>query len=102
MLIGNSNSKPNITVVRRIKRALHEVLELPEEAIITVVQLACLEDDCAPLETVVGLLRKGEAQLQYKVHKPTNALGAGELAQVCQAWGFDVQRIRFEPFFKEN
>ena len=102
MLIGNASKKPNLEAVRRVKRALQGALELPEDAMITVAQLACLEDDCAPLETVIGLLRVGEPQLQHKVHKETNAVDADDLVRVCEAWGFDVKRTSFEPFFKEN
>ncbi len=102
MLIGNASKKPNVETVRRIKRALHTALALSEEATITVAQLACLEEGCAPLETVIGLLRPGAPQLQYKVHKETDALGIEDLAEVCQAWGYKVEIDSFKPFFKEN
>ncbi len=102
MLIGNASKKPNIETVRRIKRALHEALELSDEATVTVAQLACLEEDCAPLETVIGLLRPGVPQLQYKVHKETNALDAEDLVEVCEAWGYKVETSIFKSFLKEN
>ena len=102
MLIGNASKKPNIETVRRIKRALHEALQLSDEATVTVAQLACLEEDCAPLETVIGLLRPGVPQLQYKVHKETNALDAEDLAKVCEAWGHKVETSIFKSFLKEN
>ena len=102
MLIGNANKRPNIKAVRRIKQVLHEVLDLPEDAMITVSQLACLEDDCAPLETVIGLLRPGAPQLQQKIHKETDAINANDLAQVCQAWGISVQTKNIESIFKES
>ena len=65
MLIGNGSRRPNLKVIQRIKSTLHEALDLPEEAIITVTQLACLEEDCAPLETVIGLLQAKSPQLQH-------------------------------------
>jgi|TARA_B100000530_G_scaffold325309_1_gene262876 hypothetical protein len=101
MLIGSSSKRPNIESVRRIKRVLGEAIELPEDALITVSQLACLEEDCAPLETVIGLLRSGTHQLQYKVHKPTDAIDADDLLQVCQAWGFSVTTSTLESLLKE-
>jgi len=101
MLIGNASKKPNLHVVRRIKRALHEALELPEDALITVAQLACLEEDCAPLETVIGLLRPGTPQLQHKVHKPTDVINAEDLVQVCSAWGFSVPQSSFNTLLNE-
>ena len=102
MLIGNSSKRPSLRAVRSIKRALHAVLDLPEDAMVTVTQLACLEDDCAPLETVIGLLRTGAPQLQHKIHKATEALDAADLVKVCDAWGFSVLPSTFETFLKEN
>jgi len=101
MLIGSSSNRPNLKLVRRIKTVLRQVLELPEDAMITVTQLACLEEDCAPLETVIGLLRSGSPQLQHKVHKETDAIDAGDLLQVCEAWGFSVQISAIESILKE-
>ena len=102
MLIGNASKKPNLQVVRRIKRALKEAITLPEDALITVTQLACLEEDCAPLETVIGLLRPETPQLQYKVHKETNAIDAEDLMKVCEAWGFLVQISMLQSILKET
>ena len=101
MLIGGSSQRPDLAAVRRIKRALHQALALPEDAMVTVTQLACLEEDCAPLETVIGLLRPGAPQLQHKVHKATDALGADDLVAVCQAWGFVVDISALESLLKE-
>jgi hypothetical protein len=97
MLIGSGSKKPNLDAVRRIKRSLHVALDLPEDALVTVAQLACLEEDCAPLETVIGLLRPDAPQLQHKVHKPTDAVDAEDLMEVCEAWGFSVSISLFNP-----
>ena len=102
MLIGHSSKKPSLTMVRRIKRTLHEALKLPEDALITVTQLACLEEECAPLETVIGLLQPNVPQLQHKVHKPTDDLSSEDLTQVCKAWGYDISSALIDSLFKEN
>ena len=91
MLIGGGSSKPNIQRIRAIKRCLREALELPEDAIITVTQLACLEKGCAPLETVIGLRQVGKPRLQAKIHKTTDALLASHLHKVRADWGHDVR-----------
>ena len=70
MLIGKSSQRPNLETVRRIKRVLIAALELPEDAIITVSQLACMEEDCAPLETVIGLLRPSCLSFSTRSIKP--------------------------------
>ena len=102
MLIGHSSKKPSLTIVRRIKHTLHAALNLPEDAIITVAQLACLEEECAPLETVIGLLQPNVPQLQHRVHKPTNDLNAEDLTQVCEAWGYTIPNALIDSLFKEN
>ena len=99
MLIGGSSNKPSLEMIRRIKIALRQVLDLPDEAMITVAQLACLEEECAPLETVIGLHRPGAPQLQHKIHKPTNDLSAEDLSEVCRAWGFRVGAAPIEGIF---
>ncbi len=99
MLIGKSTNRPNIETVRRIKGALRTVLALPEDAVITVSQLACLEQGCAPVETVIGLLRPGAPQLQHKIHKEIEGLNSRDLKLVSSVWGFEVKKSAFEPFF---
>ena len=102
MLIRNTSQRPKLEVVRRIKRALQDALALPEDAMVTVTQLACLEEECAPLETVIGLLRPDAPQLQHKIHKATDTLDADDLAQVCAAFGDPVAPSTIKPYFKEN
>ena len=101
MLIGNSSQRPNLEAVKRIKQALREALELPEEAMITVSQLTCLEEECAPLETVIGLLRPNAPQRQHKVHKATDTVDADDLVKVCTAWGEAVERSTLVKHLKE-
>lgn len=105
MLIGSSSKKPNLQTIRRIKQVLREALELSEDATVTVTELACLEEDCAPVETVFGLLRPDAPQLQHKLHKSTDDVDARDLMEVCEAWGFDVASAAitsFTPLTKEN
>ena len=90
MLIGKTTKKPNLEMIRRIKRILRETLDLSDDATITLTELACLEEDCPPVETVFGLLQPDAPQLQHKIHKPVDAVDSDDLIQVCSAWGFDV------------
>ena len=99
MLVGKPMPKPNVERVRQIKQALLKSLDLPEDAIITVSQLACLEQDCAPLETVIGLLRSGFPQLQERIHKSVDNITSEDLLKVSRSWGFDVQSSTVETHF---
>ena len=102
MLIGSNSKSSNLSTIRRIKQALHDALQLQEDATITLAELACLEEDCAPVETVFGLLRPDSPQLQHKIHKPTDGIDAHDLIEVCVAWGFDVPFAALKQFNKEN
>ena len=102
MLIGNSSKKPSLQMIRRIKTTLHKALDLPDEAIITVTQLICLEEACSPLETVIGLLQPELTQRQYKVHKATDEINAEDLIRVCEAWGFKISNTMITSIFKET
>lgn len=90
MLIGSTPRKPNLERVRLIKNALREALTLPDDITVTVTELACLEEDCEPLETVIGLLRPDAPRLQAKLHKPMDAVNAEDLVQVCATWGLNA------------
>ena len=102
MLINTSPRRPNRKRVRHIKEALRTALGLSDDATVTVTELACLEEGCAPVETVFGLLRPDAPQLQHKVHKPTDAVDAEDLMQVCTAWGFDVRITVLTTLLQEN
>ena len=102
MVIHTSPRYPNLEGSRRIKQALREALNLSDEITVTVTELACLEDGCDPVETVIGLLRPDAPQLQFKLHKPMDAVDAKDLVQVCTAWGFDVQISVLEPPLQED
>ena len=92
MLIRTSPRKPNLEQARRIKKALREALGLSDDMTVTVTELACLEEGCAPIETAIGLLRPDAPQLQYKLHKSMDAVDTKDLVEVCAAWGFNVER----------
>ena len=102
MLIGSSPRRPNLERVRRIKRALRDALRLSDDTTVTVTELACLEEGCAPVETVIGLLRPDAPQRQYKLHKPIDAVDARDLAQIGTTWGFDVKISMLIPLLEEN
>ena len=102
MMINTSRRRPNLERIRRIKKALLEALRLSNDATVTVTELACLEEGCAPVETVIGLLRPDAPQLQYKLHKPMDAVDAKDLVQVCKAWGFDVRMPILAHLLREN
>jgi hypothetical protein len=102
MLIGKSRPKPDLQQIRHIKAALRQALKLVEDDTITVSELACLEEGCAPVETVLGLLRVDGPQVQHKLHKPMDSIDADDLTEVCKAWGFGTHNLVLESFKQET
>ncbi len=102
MLINTTPRSPNRERVRQVKETLRAALSLPDGATVTVTELACREEGCPPIETVVALLRPDGPPLQHKLHKTTDAVDAEDLVQVCKAWGFDVQISILAPLLQEN
>lgn len=98
MLIGQTSRKPNLKTIRHLKQTLRDTLGLTDDATITLSELACLEEDCPPVETVFGLLQPDAAQLQYKLHKTTAEIEADDLLDICKAWGFDLPDDAFAYF----
>ncbi len=102
MLIGQRGRKPNVDKIRHLKQVLRDALDLPEDATITLTELACMEEDCPPVETVFGLLRSDAPQLQHKVHKTTEEVDADDLLEICKAWGLGRHADAFESFVNDN
>ena len=102
MLIGQSGRKPNLDKIRHLKQVLRDALDLPEDATITLTELACMEEDCPPVETVFGLLRSDAPQLQHKVHKTTEEVDANDLLEICKAWGLGLHADAFKSFVNDH
>ena len=101
MLIGKVSHKPNLKRIRLIKEALHKALSLSDETTLSITELRCLEEGCAPIETVVTLLKPNAPTLQHKIHKSTEDLEIKDLMLICRALGFEIEATSFESFNKE-
>ena len=102
MLIGGSKPKINLDMVRKIKATLEKALSLPDSATISITELACSEEGCPPIETVVALLQAGSNPLQHKFHKSAGEFKAADLVEVSVRWGFPVDADLFNNFDKEK
>ena len=99
MLIGRTTRKTNVEKVRKLKRVLREGFQIPNDTILMISELACLEDGCAPRETVFGLLPSGKAQQQCKRHKSIQEISCEDLILVGEIWGCEAQKTDFESIF---
>lgn len=55
---------------RQIKAWVRELFELDETVIVSITQLACRDEDCPDIETVIGIMRPGEKIETIRVHSP--------------------------------
>jgi len=92
MHIGPSRPQPDLVRIRAIKEVLRAQLGLTDADTLTVAELACLDSECAPIETVFGLMRPRAPQLQHRLHKPTSKVNFDDLADVCAAWRAALER----------
>ena len=90
MLLGRSTHKSSVTTILRIKAALGRALKLPDDWVLTLVELACHEKGCPPVETAIGLLRPHGPRLEHKLQKSAAEIGTEDLVELCRAWGFEA------------
>lgn len=53
-----------------IKSWVRRIMGLPEDATVSVTELACRDAGCPDVETVIGVLEKGQPIRTFRVHKP--------------------------------
>lgn len=55
---------------RQIKAWVREFHRLDDAVIVSITELACREEGCPDVETVIGIMRPGEKIETIRVHKP--------------------------------
>ncbi|RRH99712.1 nitrate reductase [Mesorhizobium tamadayense] len=68
---------------RQIKAWVCELCNLDDAVVVSVTELACRDEDCPDIETVIGIMRPGEKIEIIRVHKEVaevtreDVIGAG-------------------------
>ncbi len=70
--------------IQQIKEQVRDLLGLLEDSTVLVTELACREQGCPPIETVIVVFRTVTQTLQLKLHKPAIEVTKEDLAQLCQ------------------
>ena len=70
---------------RAIKSWVRQELELDDDAVVLVTELACTEPGCPPLETIVALMAVGKERRQAKVHKGIDELEREDIVRMATA-----------------
>jgi hypothetical protein len=66
-----------------IKAQVAMELGLDHEATVMVSELACMEEGCPPIETVIAVLRPAMPVLQFRLHRPMAEITAHDIRQMC-------------------
>ncbi|MDE3813326.1 hypothetical protein I7I49_24425 [Sinorhizobium meliloti] len=78
------NGPSVISSARSIKSWAREVLTLPDEAVVSVSELACHVPGCPPKETVI-LVMQGAGTIQVSIHKAMKDVTEDDLAHAFSA-----------------
>jgi hypothetical protein len=78
----------------RLKAATRALLDLSDDVVISVTELACREAGCPDVETIVAVMRAGEKPRTAKFRKPLPEVTADNLAAAFTRLGWKVSRPR--------
>ena len=67
---------------RQIKAWVKEILELEHHVAVSVTELACRDEGCPDVETVVGVLRSGKPIQTLRVHLPISEITRESLVEI--------------------
>jgi hypothetical protein len=66
-----------------IKAQVVAALDLDEEATVMVSELACMEEGCPPVETIIAVFRPTMDKLQFRFHRPIAEITAHDIEEMC-------------------
>lgn len=90
MFASVKRSPERLQVIERVTEWTRERFSLPQEAAISVAEVACTLPGCAPLETVV-MFWIAEQRYQFKLFKPVQEIVADDLPY---AWLKDALAVQ--------
>jgi hypothetical protein len=67
-----------------IKRWVRDVLELPDDTLITVAELTCSDAGCPDLETVIGVFHPDQPTQTLRIHTAMSDVCCDHIEQLCQ------------------
>ena len=70
---------------RKVKTLVSEQLDLTEDDLVTVAELACHEPGCPPVETVIAVHAGDGSRRVWKVHKAMADIEEADVQQVLAA-----------------
>jgi hypothetical protein len=83
MDIFSSRGPRNSKRADEIKAQITAELGLNEEATVMVSELACTEDGCPPIETVIAVFRPAMQKLQFRLHRSMAEITTQDIHEMC-------------------
>ncbi len=68
-----------------IKDWVREFMDLPDDTTLTVAELACRDEGCPDIETVIGILEPGKPATTIRIHAPMADVKRAEVADAAGA-----------------
>lgn len=70
-----------------IKAWIRTAFSLSDDIVIVVSEIACREEDCPDIETVIGIMRPGEAIEALRIHKPVSEIAHDDIVALTMDAG---------------
>lgn len=67
-----------------VKGWIRELMDLPEDTPVTVAELACRDDGCPDIETVIGVLEPDKPIVKIRVHSTMIEVTRADVAEAVQ------------------
>ena len=67
---------------RQIKIWVRKLCKLNDEVVVSITELACRDDGCPDIETVIGIMRPGKKIETVRIHKPIAEVTREDIAGV--------------------
>ena len=83
MDIFSSRSPRSSERSNEIKAQVTALLGLGGEATVMVTELACMEEGCPPVETIIAVFRPAMDKLQFRLHRPISEVTAHDIEEMC-------------------
>ncbi|HEY4048879.1 MAG TPA: hypothetical protein VGM27_18595 [Acidobacteriaceae bacterium] len=66
-----------------IKAQVGAALGLDDEATVMVCELACMEEGCPPVETVIAVFRPAMQKIQFRLHRSMAEITTQDIEEMC-------------------
>jgi len=66
-----------------IKVQIAKELNLDDQATVMVSELACMEEGCPPVETVIAVFRPSMQKIEFRFHHPIVEITAHDICEMC-------------------